>query len=198
MERHHIIPACLGGTTVKSNIVNLTYQDHMFAHLILAQIHGGKLAIAFARMLLCERYLGRHTRLPHERIMAESRYARGSSTRGKPQHPNLVASIREANFRRRGNGMHPNLYEALRPYWESNKGKPAYPGVIVAASRKGAERSEAQFRHNKELSEAKRGKPSHPNTLAAVIRLAKERRGKPWSQARRDAKNARKALNSVE
>ena len=190
MERHHIIPVCRGGTGVKANLVNLTYQDHMFVHLLLAQIYGGKLAIAFSRMLLTERYCGRHTRLPHKKIMMESRYARGSSTRGKPQHPNLAASIKEANFRRRGKGMHPNLYEALKPYWTARIGIKAHPSVIAAASRSGSKRSEAQLRHNRELGEAKRSNP-HPNSIAAIIQAGKALRGKPWPDARRAAQDAK-------
>ncbi len=34
-EKHHIIPKCLGGTDDSWNIVELTYEEHIEAHLIL-------------------------------------------------------------------------------------------------------------------------------------------------------------------
>lgn len=43
-ERHHIIPRCLGGSDAVGNLIDLTPEDHYFAHLLLAKIHGGQLA----------------------------------------------------------------------------------------------------------------------------------------------------------
>jgi hypothetical protein len=40
-ERHHIVPRSLGGTDDASNMIALTFKDHLFAHLCLAKIHGG-------------------------------------------------------------------------------------------------------------------------------------------------------------
>lgn len=42
-ERHHILPRALGGGDEKGNIVRLTPEDHFFAHLLLAKIHGGNM-----------------------------------------------------------------------------------------------------------------------------------------------------------
>jgi len=38
-EVHHIIPKCLGGTDEKSNLVDLTPEEHFLAHILLAKIH---------------------------------------------------------------------------------------------------------------------------------------------------------------
>lgn len=63
VERHHILPRSLGGLDDGSNIVSLTAEDHYFAHLLLAKIHGGKMA--WALQLLAEeagsRWAGRHS-----------------------------------------------------------------------------------------------------------------------------------------
>jgi len=40
-ERHHIIPRSLGGSDDDGNLIDLTPEDHFFAHLLLARIHGG-------------------------------------------------------------------------------------------------------------------------------------------------------------
>ncbi len=38
-ERHHIIPKSHGGSNLKSNLIKLSYSDHIFAHELLARIH---------------------------------------------------------------------------------------------------------------------------------------------------------------
>lgn len=42
-EKHHILPRSLGGSDDPDNLVKLTPEDHFFAHLLLAKIHGGKM-----------------------------------------------------------------------------------------------------------------------------------------------------------
>lgn len=38
-ERHHILPRSLGGSNANSNLVRLTYRDHIFAHALLLKAH---------------------------------------------------------------------------------------------------------------------------------------------------------------
>ena len=40
-ERHHIKPRSLGGSDNPENLIDLSPEDHFFAHLLLARIHGG-------------------------------------------------------------------------------------------------------------------------------------------------------------
>lgn len=42
-EKHHIKPRCLGGGDDPENIIRLSPEDHLFAHLLLAKIFGGAL-----------------------------------------------------------------------------------------------------------------------------------------------------------
>lgn len=42
VEKHHIVPRCMGGGDDAANMVRLTPEDHYFAHLLLAKAHGGK------------------------------------------------------------------------------------------------------------------------------------------------------------
>ena len=39
VEKHHIIPRCLGGTDNKTNLVALTPEEHFLAHVLLVKIH---------------------------------------------------------------------------------------------------------------------------------------------------------------
>ena len=42
-ESHHILPKSKGGTNKKINLIYLTAEDHIRAHLLLAKIYGGKM-----------------------------------------------------------------------------------------------------------------------------------------------------------
>jgi hypothetical protein len=50
-EKHHIVPRCMGGDDSDANMIALTPGDHFFAHLLLAQAHGGKQWVAVWAML---------------------------------------------------------------------------------------------------------------------------------------------------
>lgn len=41
VERHHIVPKCLGGLNEKSNIINVTPREHYILHLLLGKIYEG-------------------------------------------------------------------------------------------------------------------------------------------------------------
>lgn len=49
-ERHHVIPRSLGGDDSDGNLLALTPEDHFFAHILLAKIHGGKMMRALFAM----------------------------------------------------------------------------------------------------------------------------------------------------
>lgn len=52
LQHHHILPKSLGGTNDSGNIVSLTPREHIHAHLLLAEIHGGTMWAAVK--LMCE------------------------------------------------------------------------------------------------------------------------------------------------
>ena len=52
VERHHIQPTSLGGDKKNpANLITLTAEDHLFAHLLLAQVYGGVMWMAVKAML---------------------------------------------------------------------------------------------------------------------------------------------------
>lgn len=55
-ERHHIIPKCMGGSNDKSNLVDLTPEEHYVAHQLLAKIYPDNHLLAKAAMvMICQR-----------------------------------------------------------------------------------------------------------------------------------------------
>lgn len=48
IERHHVIPRCLGGSDDESNLVALTPEEHYLAHLLLVKIHPENRSLVYA------------------------------------------------------------------------------------------------------------------------------------------------------
>lgn len=52
VERHHIIPKCMGGTDDKENLVELTPEEHYVAHQLLVKIYPKNKALINAAMMM--------------------------------------------------------------------------------------------------------------------------------------------------
>ena len=50
VEKHHIVPRCLGGTDAKENIVSLYPEEHYLAHLLLCKVNKGNSKVLYAAM----------------------------------------------------------------------------------------------------------------------------------------------------
>lgn len=53
MERHHIVPRCLGGSDSPDNLVFLTPEEHYTAHLMLIRIFPEEEALVSAVLMMC-------------------------------------------------------------------------------------------------------------------------------------------------
>lgn len=51
-ENHHIIPRCLGGTNVKTNLVRLTAREHYVVHLLLVKMYPHEHKLVYAAHLM--------------------------------------------------------------------------------------------------------------------------------------------------
>lgn len=50
VEKHHILPRCLGGIDNAENLVNLYPEEHYLAHLLLCKIYPGNQKLLYAAM----------------------------------------------------------------------------------------------------------------------------------------------------
>ena len=51
-EKHHIIPRCLGGLDLPSNLVILTAREHYTCHQLLTKMHPTHVGLAYAALLM--------------------------------------------------------------------------------------------------------------------------------------------------
>lgn len=52
VEKHHVVPRCLGGTDQKDNLVELTPEEHYLAHQLLVKMNPGHLGLAYAASMM--------------------------------------------------------------------------------------------------------------------------------------------------
>jgi hypothetical protein len=54
LEQHHIVPRCMGGTDDQANLVLLTYEEHLLAHLLLTRIHPNHGGVTLALLMMLQ------------------------------------------------------------------------------------------------------------------------------------------------
>lgn len=123
VERHHVIPKCLGGIDDLSNIVALTPEEHFLAHQLLCKMHPNEPKLVFAmHMMTANKYGHRNNNKMYgwirKKCVAEQKKPRPHrrkrqdvvenvpKKRGRPAgyklSPESRAKIAEANRRRTG------------------------------------------------------------------------------------------------
>lgn len=55
VERHHIVPKCMGGDNSDSNIVELTAREHYVAHLLLVKLYPNNKGVWYAANMMANR-----------------------------------------------------------------------------------------------------------------------------------------------
>lgn len=102
VERHHILPVCLGGTDEESNMIWLTPQEHYIAHMLLAQenFNNDKLIYAWTLMIrggcdtpdkYAERAKRRNTAVSAEEANFKRNQARANSGKRQGRNSKPVA-----------------------------------------------------------------------------------------------------------
>lgn len=152
VERHHIVPRSLGGSDDPDNLINLTFEDHYFAHLLLARIHGGKMSSALWMMVNSSwaRWQSRH----HARraYAAAQRYASNLMAEAwtAEGNPLFNPELFDWTNYRTGCSRRATLYEmhrdvgGNRPQWTNvaNEQRPSYRGWLLTKNLATHKRSE--------------------------------------------------------
>lgn len=88
-ERHHIVPRTLGGSDEAANLIRLTPEDHYFAHLLLAKIHGGNLWSCVLLLTGRRRY-----NTPWAEVVGKTRYGYGLARRKHAEKERLKDGLK--------------------------------------------------------------------------------------------------------
>lgn len=87
VERHHIVPKCLGGLDDAENIAILTPEEHYLAHQLLVKMYPGECRLLSAAMYMCGNR-------PNNKVYGWLRRAWSTRMRGKNNpyytHPGTV------------------------------------------------------------------------------------------------------------
>lgn len=158
VEKHHVVPRCLGGTNAKENIAYLSPREHFICHLLLTKMYNGearkKMLYAFLMMSRgCkrknqhERYVpssklfhslkrdayqalrGRIVSDAARKIISEKAKLRPSSFKGKTHS---AESREKQSIAKRGKEQHPNSRKALDEYRSITKARHLHTPEIAS------------------------------------------------------------------
>lgn len=62
VERHHIVPSCMGGSDDKHNLVALTPEEHFLCHVLLVKIYPEHTGLIYAVNMMCTGHAGKRKR----------------------------------------------------------------------------------------------------------------------------------------
>jgi len=87
VEKHHIVPKCIGGLNVKENIVKLTAREHFLCHMLLCEIHPleYKLKHALFLMAIGKQKVREKTYVIGSRVYERLKTEYSEMLTGKPQ-----------------------------------------------------------------------------------------------------------------
>jgi hypothetical protein len=94
VEKHHIIPKCLGGTDRKDNLVYLSAREHYVAHQLLAKIHPESKGLIFACVMMCMNLQGQRS---NNRLYSWVRTKQGAQRRGVTKNNSKIIAMMAEN-----------------------------------------------------------------------------------------------------
>lgn len=149
VERHHVLPRCLGGGNEPENIVRLTPEEHFVAHQLLLKIHDRDYRLVFAALSLTRGRSGGNKRYGWlRRRFAVAMSAVWLGKKRKPfsdEHRAKIAAVQIGRAR----GPHSDEHKA--------KLSAAHTGKKLSAE------------HIEKLAATKRGKKQSAETIAKRV-----------------------------
>ena len=164
-ERHHIIPRCMGGTNDSINLVDLTPEEHLVAHLLLMKINNNSLLV-YAAMRM-------HTRVKNNReygflrrafskMMSFRMAGENNPMYGKKHVDETKKKIGDKNRGRKATSItRKKLSDKRKGRVSGNKGKKCSPQTIEKMRKASSGKNNGMFgkKHSAETKE-KIGKKS--------------------------------------
>lgn len=146
VEKHHIIPKCMGGSDEPDNIVVLPARAHFIAHYLLYRAYpdNSNLAHAFAMMGVSNKFQARNSRL-----YEKSKLARSLALKGSPRPEWVREKLRKPKSRTE-NYKKPKTREHAEAISKALKGKKKSRESVLASVKS----RQASFTARREAAEA--------------------------------------------
>lgn len=169
IERHHVIPVCIGGINSVSNIVILSAEEHYVAHQLLVKIYPGVRGLLHAAIRMSKQCTG-------NKAYGWLRRALAKSMRGKKHSQETRAKMRAASPWK-GQQRPPftvehraKLSENRKTYFASEETK-----AKISRALKGRPKPPVSDETRKKISASRKGKTLSASTRAAMSNANKGR-----------------------
>lgn len=99
VEKHHIVPKCLGGTDEQSNLVSLTPEEHFLAHQLLVKIYPEHKGLKYALYMMT---IGPNGRRNNNKLYGwikrdyQNNRPQSRGNTGKKLKPETIAKMKKA------------------------------------------------------------------------------------------------------
>lgn len=178
VERHHVLPKCMGGGDERANIVRLTAEEHFVAHQLLVKMHPGHIGLLWALSAMCNGS-SRLQRTNKRYGWLRRKFSKALSERYKGQAPSEACRAAALNV---------HLGSKREPYTAEHR-------AAISAAKKGKQFS-AEHRAN--LASAKLGKKLAPRSAATRKRMSEaQRRAAEWRDLSFTQTDAYRAAHSA-
>ena len=177
-ETHHILPRCLGGTNERSNLVQLTAEEHYLAHQLLVRMHPGNGKLIWAAIAMTEG--GRSTGRRGNKLYGWLRREFAERQRGRKLSEETKSKIGESSRERNQGERHPmhgrsHTAESRQQMSENRRGRPSpHAGKALSDIHK-ARLSASQIAYQQVNGNVFAGR-SHSEESRAKMRSAWEQR----------------------
>lgn len=159
VERHHVIPKCMGGSDELDNIALLTPREHLFAHKLLVRIHPDSFKLHVALILM-----GRL--VEYKSKIFESERVRAAELRRQFRYSQESKQKMSESAKKRGRNSPATEFKPGGKAW--NKGLP-----VEESHRYGAKHSPETIQKMKETQRRLSGKQSERMKLWWAERKSK-------------------------
>lgn len=96
VERHHVLPKCMGGSDAADNLVQLTAAEHFVAHQLLCKLHPGVKGLTFAVVVMCGDPYGARSNKLYAWLRARAAIAMSEASKSQWSDPEFRETHRAA------------------------------------------------------------------------------------------------------
>jgi hypothetical protein len=152
VERHHVLPRCMGGGNERENLVQLTPEEHYVAHQLLVKMHPGHRGLLWSAMAMTN---GTRVQARNNRVYGwlRRRFAQYMSESNKLRPPTSDESRAKMSAAHLGKSNGPHSAETRAKMSAAPRGRKKSPEHCAA------------------MSEAKRGKKRKPHSEATKAKM---------------------------